>query len=62
MVSANRERLIGSNQINMIHKTIHISPELHQKLKLEALKMKPPVSLRELVEKKLEVPLTVTKK
>ncbi|MDE2106087.1 MAG: toxin-antitoxin system HicB family antitoxin, partial [Patescibacteria group bacterium] len=38
----------------MSHKTIHISPELHKKQKLEAIKLG--VSLRDLIEKKLERP------
>lgn len=42
----------------MEHKTIHISTELHKKLKLEALKHN--LSLRELVESKLEYPLVQT--
>ena len=48
----------------MEHKTIHISPDLHKKLKMEALKNN--LSLRELVEAKLEYPIqkmeAVTKK
>ena len=44
------------SMVAMEHKTIHISPELHKKLKMEALKNN--LSLRELVEKKLNIPLS----